>query len=194
MSAPRLTLATGNPGKVAELRRLLGDRYEIEPRPDELPDTVEDGETLVVNAVKKATEVAVHSGSLAVADDTGLFVDALGGRPGVHTARYAGPAATTEENVELLLAELGGVDGDARSAHFATVIAAVWPDGRELTVEGRVDGRIAAERRGDAGFGYDPVFLPVEGDGRSFAQMSAEEKNAISHRGRAIAALLAALA
>ncbi len=191
--AESITLATANEGKVAELRRLLGRRYRIAPRPTDLAETVEDGDTLAANALKKGTEVAEHTGTLALADDTGLFVVGLGGAPGVHTARFAGPGATTEQNVAKLLDELAGVGRAARRAHFATVIAAVWPDGRRLVVDGRVDGHITTEPQGGSGFGYDPVFAPVEGDGRTFAQMSADEKNAISHRGRAIQALVAAL-
>lgn len=192
---PSLVLATGNPDKVVELRSLLGDRYRVEPRPSDLPDTIEDGDTLEANALKKAREVAERVGALAVADDTGLFVAALDGRPGVRTGRFAGEDATYDENVDKLLADLADVAGPTeRAADFRTVIAARWPDGTELTVEGRVDGWIPPERRGDGGFGYDPVFIPIEGDGRSFAEMSADEKNELSHRARAIDALLAALA
>lgn len=191
---PSLVLATGNPDKVVELRALLGDRYDVQPRPADLPDTIEDGQTLEANALKKAREVAARTGKLSVADDTGLFVAALDGRPGVRTGRYAGDEATYEQNVDKLLAELSGVDGsEGRTADFRTVIAARWPDGAELTVEGRVDGWIPTERRGTAGFGYDPVFIPTEGDGRSFAEMTSDEKNALSHRARAINALLRAL-
>ena len=191
---PSLVLATGNPDKVVELRSLLGDRYVVESRPTDLPETVEDGETLEANALKKAREVAARAGALSVADDTGLFVAALGGRPGVRTGRYAGEHATYDENVDKLLAELADRDGpDERAAAFRTVIAARWPDGTELTVEGRVDGWITPERRGTGGFGYDPVFVPHEGDGRSFAEMTTDEKNEFSHRARAIEALLAAL-
>ncbi len=190
-----LVLATGNPDKVVELRALLGDRYDVQPRPADLPDTVEDGDTLEANALKKAREVAASTNALSVADDTGLFVAALDGRPGVRTGRFAGENATYAQNVDKLLAELAGLDGlEARAADFRTVIAARWPDGSELTVEGRVGGWIPPERRGDGGFGYDPVFVPTEGDGRSFAEMTADEKNALSHRARAIDALLQALA
>lgn len=186
-----LVLATTNADKVTELRRLLGDRYEIRTRPGDLDDTVEDGDTLEHNALKKAREVAAYVGALAVADDTGLFVDALDGRPGVITARYAGPDATSTENVKKLLAEL--VDHElpaARRARFRTVVAAVRPDGDEIVVEGVVEGRIGSEPHGSGGFGYDPVFMPLEGDGRTFAQMTGDEKNMLSHRARAIAALL----
>lgn len=189
-----LVLATGNPDKVAELRQLLGDRYRIRGRPADLAETIEDGETLEANALKKAREVVASVGALAVADDTGLFVDALGGRPGVRTARYAGENATATDNLTKLLSELGGVtDSAERTARFRTVIAAVWPDGSEVVVEGAVEGVIATEVSGDAGFGYDPVFIPTEGDGRTFAEMTGEEKNRISHRGRAVSALLARL-
>jgi XTP/dITP diphosphohydrolase len=191
---PQLTLATANTGKVAELVSLLGHRYEIRPRPAELPETDEDGDTLEANAAKKAREVVARCHSLAVADDSGLFVAALDGRPGVHTARFAGPGASHDENIDRLLGELATVTGGAgRGAEFRTVIVAAWPDGREIMVEGRVAGWITTERRGSQGFGYDPVFAPHEGDGLTFAQMPAEAKNRISHRGRAIAALLAAL-
>lgn len=189
-----LTLATANAGKVTELVALLGDRYDIRPRPADLPETVEDGDTLEANAAKKAREVLAACGTLAVADDSGLFVAALGGRPGVHTARYAGPDATHEQNIDLLLAELAAHPDPAdRAAEFRTVIVAAWPGGREVVVSGRVPGVITAARRGDDGFGYDPVFVPDEGDGRTFAEMTLAEKNRISHRARAIQALLAAL-
>jgi len=190
----RLVLATANAGKVDELRRLLGSRFHISARPTGLAETVEDGASLEVNAVKKAREVAEHTESLAVADDTGLFVSALGDRPGVHTARFAGPDADDDANVAKLLAELDGfADAVDRAARFRTVIAAVWPEGRQLLVEGLVRGHISSRPSGSSGFGYDPVFVPEEGDGRTFAQMSGEEKNRISHRGRAVAALIEAL-
>ena len=191
---PVLTLATANAGKVTELVALLGDRYDIRPRPADLADTVEDRDTLEGNAAKKAREVLARCGTLAVADDSGLFVAALGGHPGVHTARYAGPDATHDQNIDKLLAALAPYpDPVDRGAEFRTVIVAAWPDGREIVVEGRVPGRITDGRRGGDGFGYDPVFAPDEGDGRTFAQMTLAEKNRISHRARAIEALLAAL-
>lgn len=187
----RLVLATANPGKVAELIDLLGDRYRIVPRPADLAETVEDGATLTANATKKAREVAEHAGAASLADDTGLFVEALDGRPGVHTARYAGPGATADENVERLLSELDGhVGAEARAAAFRTVLV-LWRPGRDpLVIEGVLHGSIAASRRGERGFGYDPVFVPTDSDGRTLAEMSADEKNRISHRGRAIARLV----
>ncbi len=194
MTLPILTLATANRGKVDELIALLGHRYEIRRRPVELAETTEDGDTLEANAAKKAREVTAHCQGLALADDTGLFVAALDGRPGVRTARFAGPGASYDQNVDRLLTELAARPHPGqRSAQFRTVIVAAWPDGRELVVEGVVDGWIAPERRGDRGFGYDPVFVPREGDGRTFAEIPLEDKNRLSHRGRAITALLAAL-
>lgn len=190
---PRMVLATGNQHKVAELRQLLAGSYQVEGRPPDLAETVEDGDTLEANALKKAREVATHAQALAVADDTGLFVDALDGRPGVYSARYAGPQGDDEANLAKLLGELADRSSSARSARFRTVVAAVWPDGRELVVDGVVEGHITLVPQGSAGFGYDPVFVPAEGDGRTFAQMTAGEKNAISHRGRAVAALVAEL-
>ena len=133
------------------------------------------------------------SGVLAIADDTGLEVDALDGAPGVYAARYAGADATYADNVAKLLRELEGVYPALRTARFATVAIACWPDGREVAVRGEVEGVIAADAAGESGFGYDPVFVPTEGDGRTFAQMTAAEKHAISHRGRAFATLARAL-
>ena len=160
---PRLVLATANLGKIAELAALLGDRYQVEARPVDLAETVEDGDTLEANARKKATEVAVHAGAMALADDTGLFVDALDGRPGVHSARYAGPEGDAGANLAKLLDEMAPVAAAARTARFRTVIAVAWPDGREMLVEGSVEGTVLAEPRGGGGFGYDPVFAPRRG-------------------------------
>ncbi len=195
----RLVVASANPGKIAELVELLEDdrlalRYAVEPRPDGLADTIEDGETLEANALKKAREVVAHVGAVAVADDTGLFVEALDGRPGVYTGRYAGEHATYDDNVDKLLSELATVEpGPARRAEFRTVVAAVWPDGHEVVVEGSVVGLISEARRGSEGFGYDPVFIPIEGDGRTFAEMGTAAKHGFSHRARAIDALLGEL-
>jgi len=187
----RLVLATSNQGKIAELAQLLDRFCQVEGRPQGLAETVEDGETLEANALKKATEVANHTREVALADDTGLFVDCLDGRPGVYSARFAGPDADDDDNVSKLLAEMGSTSN--RSARFRTVIAVVWPDGAHLMVEGSVEGQIGFRRQGQSGFGYDPIFFPVEGDGRAFAEMTRAEKNEISHRGRAMSALLAKL-
>lgn len=191
-SVERLVLASANPDKVAELIELLGDRFEVQPRPTDAPETDEDQPTLVGNARKKATEIAVACNAPALSDDTGLFVAALDGRPGVRTARYAGEDASYDDNVDKLLDELA--DASDRRAEFRTCVAIVWPDGSELIAEGGVDGLITTERQGTGGFGYDPVFAPIEDDGqRTFAQMGPAEKGALSHRGRALANVLALL-
>jgi XTP/dITP diphosphohydrolase len=159
----------------------------------EPPDVTETGSTLEENARIKARALADALGLLTVADDTGLEVDALGGAPGVYTARYAGADATYDDNVAKLLRELNGVPPSARTARFATVAIARRADGRETSVRGEVEGVIADAPSGRAGFGYDPVFVPLEGDGRTFAEMAQDEKHAVSHRGRAFRALAAAL-
>ena len=159
----------------------------------EPPDVEETGSTLEANARIKASALADALGLLAIADDTGLEVDALQGAPGVYSARYAGEHASYADNVDKLLHELDGVDPLLRSARFATVAIARGPDGREVVARGEVEGLVAAAPRGDRGFGYDPVFVPVDGDGRSFAEMTPEEKHAVSHRGRAFRALATAL-
>ena len=186
----RIVAATANAHKLAEMREILGDAVELLPRPDEIPDVVEDAPTLEGNARLKADAIAAATGLTALADDTGLEVSALGGAPGVRSARYAGDDATDADNVALLLRELDGA-GD-RSARFVTVV--VLADGEDHQVhEGECRGRIAPAPRGANGFGYDPVFVPDEGDGRTFAEMTAEEKHAISHRGRAVRAVARAL-
>jgi XTP/dITP diphosphohydrolase len=159
--------------------------------PAQAPDVEETGETLEENARIKADALVHALGVLTISDDTGLEVDALDGAPGVHSARYAGERASYADNVRKLLGALG-VRQD-RSARFATVAMARWPDGREITFRGEVEGAITAGPRGRTGFGYDPVFVPREGDGRTFAEMSAAEKHALSHRGRAFRALAEAL-
>jgi XTP/dITP diphosphohydrolase len=194
----RLVLASANPDKAREIAAVLSSALAVElvPRPADVPDVVEDGETLLDNARLKARALVEATGEAAVADDTGLEVDALGGAPGVYSARYAGEDATYADNVAKLLLELGAVgavDGD-RTARFRTVALAAFPDGSELWAEGAVEGIIGASPQGDAGFGYDPVFVPAGEDGRTFAQMSAGEKDAVSHRGRAFRALATLLA
>lgn len=187
----RLVCASANPDKVAELKSILGDVVELLPRPAEVPDVVEDSGTLVGNARLKASAVAAASGLPSVADDTGLEVDALGGLPGVDTAFYAGEAASDHDNRSKLLAALAALGPETdRRARFRTIAMVRWPDGSELWTEGTCEGEIAAEERGAGGFGYDRVFVPADGDGRSFAEMTAAEKHALSHRGRAFAALL----
>jgi len=189
-----LVTATANPDKLVEILAILGNEVTLLPRPPEVPDVVEDAPDLVGNARLKAVAIADASGHPALADDTGLEVDWLDGRPGVHSARYSGPDATYESNVTRLLAELDGVTGDDRGAQFRTVVMVRWPDGREVMAEGVVRGVIGMKQTGDGGFGYDPVFVPLEADGLTFAQMSPEAKHAISHRGRALRALQAKLA
>lgn len=193
-----VVLATANPDKARDILAIMGEAaagVRLVPRPDHVGDVDETGKTLVENARLKAAALAGATGLPALADDTGLEVDALGGEPGVWSARYAGEDATYEDNVAKLLAELGArADrGGARRARFRTVAMLRLPDGRELWREGVVEGHITTEARGTNGFGYDPVFAADEGGGRTFAEMRPEEKHAVSHRGRAFRALAAAL-
>jgi len=187
----QLVCASANPDKVVEIQRLLDGVVDLLPRPDHVPDVVEDADTLLGNARLKAAALCAATGMAAVADDTGLEVDALGGAPGVHAARYAGEGRSYADNRAKLLAELGGEPN--RRAAFRTVAIVVWPDGSELAVEGVCPGVITTAERGEIGFGYDAVFQPDEADGATFAEMSADAKNAISHRGRAFRALLSGL-
>jgi XTP/dITP diphosphohydrolase len=187
----RLVCASANPDKVAEIRAVLGALgIELLPRPDGVPDVVEDAPTLEGNARLKAVALCDATGQPAIADDTGLEVDALGGAPGVFSARFAGDDATYADNVIKLLDALSDLpDPEERLARFCTVALVRFPDGRELSAAGWVDGVIALGPRGTNGFGYDPVFEPIEAEGRTFAELTAGEKNAISHRGRALRAL-----
>jgi len=186
---PRLVLASANPDKVAEMELLLEGIAEVLPRPVGLPDVVEDGDTLEENARLKAVAVCSATGLAAVADDTGLFVDALGGEPGIRSARFAGEGADYADNLAKLMADLSGVVPAMRTARFRTVAMVRYPDGRELVATGTVEGRIAETPSGEGGFGYDPVFTPVEGDGATFAEMG-DDKHRFSHRGRALRALV----
>ena len=192
MPERRIVLATANPDKARELAALLNG-FDVALRPPDLPEVEETEDTLEGNARLKAAAVMEATGELSVADDTGLEVDALDGRPGVWAARYAGPGATYADNAAKLLGELAGVPPETRTARFRTVAVALFPDGREMVAEGVVDGTIAETPRGEAGFGYDPVFVPDGGDGRTFAQMTAEMKAELSHRGRALRRLSAML-
>ena len=187
----RLVCASANPDKVAEIREILGadGTVELLPRPADVPDVVEDAGTLEGNARLKAVALCRATGMAAIADDTGLEVDALDGGPGVDTAYYAGPTATYAENRAKLLADLDGVPAAERSARFRTVAMVVWPDGREVVAEGVCDGVIAGAERGGRGWGFDPLFVP-DGDTRTFSEMSEAEKHAIGHRGRAFRALV----
>jgi len=194
----RMVLASANPDKAAEIAALLSEVLPVElvPRPAEVAEVIEDGDTLLENARLKARALTEATGLPAVADDTGLEVDALGGAPGVYSARYAGEDATYADNVTKLLAALAALPaaGGARAARFRTVALAAFPDGTELWAEGVVEGAIAPDARGSGGFGYDPVFVPAGGSDRTFAEMAPQEKHAISHRGRAFRSLAEALA
>jgi XTP/dITP diphosphohydrolase len=187
----QLVCASANPDKVAEIAAILQGVVDLLPRPVDAPDVAEDADTLIGNARLKAAAICAATGLPAISDDTGLFVDALGGAPGIYAARFAGDDATYADNRRKLLRDLGG--STERTARFVSAAMVVWPDGRELAVEGVCEGVIAMTELGDRGFGYDSVFIPADGDDRSFAQMTDDEKNRISHRARALAALLAAL-
>lgn len=188
----QIVFATNNAHKLSEVRRIVGDKFDILSLADigchdEIPETAD---TLEGNALIKARWVKEHYGYDCFADDTGLMVDALGGAPGVLTARFAGEHCTPADNVALLLRNLSGET--RRSARFSTVIALIL-NGKEHVMTGTVEGEISTEERGADGFGYDPIFIP-EDTGLTFAQMGADAKNAISHRGRATAALIDLLA
>ena len=190
---PSFVAATANPNKLTEMRAALAGLATLGARPAGLGEVPEDGDTLEANARIKAVAVATFAGAPALADDTGLEVDALDGAPGVHSARYAGPGAGDGANVAKLLAALAAVAPPQRTARFRTVVVARWPDGREVLAEGVVDGTIAESPRGSRGFGYDPVFVPSPGE-LTFAEMSLEAKGAVSHRGRALRELARLLA
>ena len=186
-----LHLATGNAHKLREIAAALGDAWTLKSLADypELPEPVEDGDTLEANALLKAHALRAHTGGLSVADDTGLLVDALQGAPGVYSARYAGPACSYQDNVLKLLRELEGIPERLRSARFETVIAVVEESGLEHLFRGVCPGCITAAQRGSGGFGYDPVFEVAE-LGKTFAELSMEEKNLHSHRGKAVRQLV----
>ncbi len=193
-------LATTNPNKAREIREIFaggGLCFDLLARPVDVSDVEETELTLLGNARLKANSLVKATGLAAIADDTGLEVEALGGAPGVRSARYAGEPSNEEANVDLVLAKLAGKWApDERKARFVTVAVAMWPDGREVSAEGSVEGWIAPDRRGSGGFGYDPVFVPSESDGRTFAELAEESpdaKHSLSHRGRAFRALAAAI-
>ncbi|MCX2726164.1 RdgB/HAM1 family non-canonical purine NTP pyrophosphatase [Thermomicrobium sp. 4228-Ro] len=186
MTKPRIVLATANPGKLREFRSLLPSCIDVVSAAElgiDLPP--ETGHTFAENALLKARAVARASGLIAIADDSGLEVDALGGRPGVHSARFAGEGATDAQNVAFLLEQLRGLPPTRRTARFRAVIALVAPDGHEALAEGTVEGTIVEAPRGQRGFGYDPIFRPLSEE-HTFAEMTLEEKNRISHRARAL--------
>ncbi|HET6515627.1 MAG TPA: XTP/dITP diphosphatase [Thermodesulfovibrionales bacterium] len=183
-----LVIATRNKKKVEEIRRILEGipivLYTLDDFPD-CPEVEEDAGSFEGNAIKKAVAVAAYAGKPALSDDSGLEVYALGGAPGVLSARYAGEGADDRKNIAKLLAELHDVDDSERGARFVCCIALAFPGGPVETFEGNVGGRIGRDQRGFNGFGYDPVFYP-EGHGRTFAEMGADEKDGLSHRGRAL--------
>jgi XTP/dITP diphosphohydrolase len=185
MPALRAVVATRNDHKLRELREILRS-LELEPLPDEVELPPEDGETFAENALVKARTAREATGLASIADDSGIEARALGGRPGVRSARYAGPAASDEENLELLLRELDGAQD--RGVAYVCALAYVDEDGAERLFEARCEGELSREPRGSGGFGYDPAFVPIDtgpGDTRTMAELSPEEKHAISHRGRA---------
>lgn len=183
----RIVCASANPHKAAEIADLMQGIAELVPRPVDLADIDEQEDTLVGNARLKAAAVCAATGLPAVADDTGLEIDALGGAPGVRTARWGGEPPDDARNRERALRELHGAA--SRTARFRTVALVCFPDGRELVAEGTCEGTLAESERGSRGFGYDPLFIPAEGDGRTFAEMTIEEKHRLSHRGRAFRSL-----
>ena len=187
----RLVLATRNAHKVLELAEILRDAgldIDLVPLPDDAPEVVEDGLTFTENALKKARSAAAWTGIPAVADDSGLCVDALNGMPGIFSARWAGSGRDDAANLALVLDQVTDVPDDHLGAAFVCAAAVVGPDGVERVVEGRVVGQLIREPRGEGGFGYDPAFVP-DSETRTTAEMPAAEKNAISHRGNAFRAL-----
>ncbi len=197
----RVVLATRNAGKVTELRQILDGVSAPDGGPIELvgmdafpevADVVETGVTFAANALLKAHAVAQATGLPAIADDSGLAVDVLGGTPGVFSARWSGRHGDDRANLDLLLAQLSDVPDEHRQAHFACAAAFARPDGKELVLHGRLPGSLIRAPRGTNGFGYDPILVP-DGDTRTCAELTADEKNAISHRGRAFRALAAEL-
>lgn len=193
MPPRRLVIATRNEHKLRELAEILPG-VELVPLPDSVELPPEDGQTFAENALVKARAAHEATGDAAIADDSGIVAAALGGRPGVRSARFAGPRASDAENLERLIAELDGADD--RAVAYVCVLACVDEGGAEELFEGRCEGELAPEPRGSGGFGYDPAFVPVDtgpGDERTMAELSAAEKHAISHRGRAARALAARL-
>ena len=190
----QLVLATRNAKKLAELDRLLaGAGLDVQilgsDAFSELPEIEETGSTFAENSLIKARAVSTHTGLIAIADDSGLCVDALDGQPGIYSARWAGQGATDESNVDLVLEQIREVEPARRTAHFACAAALVLPSGEEYVVQGQVNGVLLTQRRGVGGFGYDPIFLP-DGCDITTAEMTSEQKDAISHRGQAMRALV----
>ncbi|MGH2572853.1 MAG: RdgB/HAM1 family non-canonical purine NTP pyrophosphatase [Actinomycetota bacterium] len=198
---PRLVLASKNPGKIREILEIcpdwpvqwvLGSSLAIDPDPGHevasWPDVEESGTTYLENALFKARAAGRAVGAPAIAEDSGIEVDALGGEPGPRSARYAGNAAGDEENVQRLIDRVRSVPEESRTARYRCVAVCAWPDGQEVWAEGTCEGEVITEPRGSGGFGYDPIFVPHD-HRRTMAELFPEEKNAISHRGQAIRAL-----
>jgi XTP/dITP diphosphohydrolase len=190
----QLVLATRNAKKLAELDRLLvGAGLDVQilgsDAFSELPEIEETGSTFAENSLIKARAVSTHTGLIAIADDSGLCVDALDGQPGIYSARWAGQGATDESNLDLVLEQIRDIEPARRTAHFACAAALVLPSGEEYVVQGQVNGVLLTQRRGVGGFGYDPIFLP-DGFDITTAEMTSEQKDAISHRGQAMRALV----
>lgn len=184
----RIVLATRNDHKVKEILRICAD-WPVEWMTDmEIPSVEETGSTYLENALLKARAVAGVTGTVALADDSGIEVDAIGGGPGPRSARYAGEDATDQENLKALIRAIAGVPAGGRTARYRAVAALAWPTGQELHTEGVCEGMLEGRPRGDRGFGYDPIFVPMGWD-RTMAELPPEEKDRISHRGRAFRAL-----
>jgi XTP/dITP diphosphohydrolase len=189
----RVAIASKNVHKLRELARICSD-WPVEwvtvenTDPSSFPDVEETGETYLENALLKARVVATALGVAAVADDSGIEVDALGGKPGVRSARFAGSDATDEQNLVALMRAVAGVPTGGRGARYRCIAAIAWPDGRHLHAEGVCEGTLVGKRRGAGGFGYDPIFVPVGWD-QTMAELTADQKDRISHRGRAFRGL-----
>ena len=186
----KLIIASNNKHKIKEIKQILGGKFECILSLKEAGishETVEDGTTFLENAAKKAREIAEISGLAALADDSGICAHALDGAPGIMSARYAGEHGDDEANNDLLLLNLS--DKEDKTAHYTCAMVIAYPDGKEISAEGYMYGRIVNERRGDGGFGYDPLFVP-DGEERTVAEMSEAEKNAISHRAKALEKIL----
>jgi XTP/dITP diphosphohydrolase len=190
--AIRVVLASRNGGKLVELRRILGAAFDLVPLPESAPEVEETGATFEENALLKARSAAEATGLPAVSDDSGISVDALNGMPGVLSARWSGRHGDDEANLRLVLGQVAGVPDDRLGAAFVCAAAVALPGGTERVVRGEVRGRLIRERRGENGFGYDPIFVP-EGATATTAEMAPADKDAISHRGRAFRALAAVL-
>jgi XTP/dITP diphosphohydrolase len=187
----RIAIASRNPGKIREIRSICADwpvGWITADEHEAWPDVEETGESYLENALLKARAVADGVGVPAVADDSGIEVDALGGAPGPRSARYAGEEATDEQNLRMMIRALAGVPAGGRTARYRCLAVLAWPDGREVSAEGTCEGSLVSKPRGTGGFGYDPIFVPA-GWEQTMAELSPEEKDRISHRGRAFRAL-----